>query len=566
MAMIIKQKRFLILAVVIVLISTWSINFNAEGAKNQVPTSTPTELNANAISPTQINLSWTAPTQNYDKIIVGYKIEQRLSNGVYDTIVYNTENTLTTYSLTGLKTGVTYTYRVSAVYSDDTSTDASNPATATPLTTSVPPPTPPGSSPTTNVKFDFVPPDGTILVSVVVSPSDYLDLQYKKDPRSIILDPVPTIESISSNLDRLMSYQTNHVSSDSVPAPLIAQSVSSTQINLSWLPPIESYGQKLVGYKVESKNPAGDYQVIDDNTGNDTTKYIVTGLTPGNSYTYRVFAVYPGTHSNASNEASATTLVPVLPVPVQNQTAPNSSSLSNPPPTNPPKLDTIRLDFITPDGTLLPGVILSVSDYQQLVVIKDPRAILSNVTQTSAAINNDLAGLIQYQNLHTVKQIVNPPPVTSNSSQPPIVNNTPSNPDNSPSKSNNAISSQVFNGVITSVVASGVVGIITWFVKTKVARKIAKEYHFTLEKFSSLGMTQVRIRNSGEPIEDCLILCEKEICIWTDTNIDKPRHIYEGSVSAAKIMDGYENKNPLITVKSGKKILRKIRLDDMAHA
>lgn len=564
--MIMKSKSFLILVTMLVLIGTWSINFNAEAAKNQVPTLTPTDLSASAVSSTQINLSWTTPTQNYGKIIVGYKIEQRLGNGVYDTLVYNTESTLTTYSLTGLKTGVTYTYRVSAVYSDDTSTDPSNPASATPLTTSVPPPTPPGSSTTTNVKFDFVPPDGTTLTSVVVSQSDYLDLQYKKDPRSIILDPVPTVESINNNLDRLTSYQTNHVSSDSVPAPLIAQSTSPTQINLSWLPPIESYGQTLIGYKIESKNALGDYQVIDDNTGNDTTKYTITGLIPAKTYTYRIFAVYPATHSNASNEASATTLVPIPPTitPTQNQTASNSSSTSKTPPTNPvPESNNVRFDFIASDGTLLSGVVISLNDYQQLIVIKDPRTILSNVGQTSATVNNDLAGLIQYQNLHTIKQTVTPP-ASSNSSQ-PVITNPPAN-SVTPTKNTSNISAQVFDGVITSVVASGLVGIITWFVKTKVARKIAKEYHFTLEKFSPAGITQVRIRNSGEPIEDCLILCEKEICIWTDTSIGKPRHVYEGSVSTINIPEGYESKNPLITVKSGKKILRKIKLDDMAHA
>jgi hypothetical protein len=124
---------------------------------------------------------------------------------------------------------------------------------------------------------------------------------------------------------------------------------------------------------------------------------------------------------------------------------------------------------------------------------------------------------------------------------------------------------KLFQGVIISVVATGVVGIITWLVRTKVAKKIAKEYNFTLDKFSTVSGTQIRIRNSGETIEDCIIICDRHVCIWTDTNIDKPRHVYEGSVSAAKILTDYENKNPLIVIKSGKKILKKIRLDDMAH-
>jgi Fibronectin type III domain len=562
--MIIKHKRFLILVVILILIDTWSINFNAEGAKNQVPTTTPTGFTATAVSPTQIYLSWIAPTQNYGKIIVGYKIEQRLGNGVYDTIVDNTGSTITTYSMTGLITGVTYTYRVSAVYSDDTSTDPSNPAMATPLITSIPLPTTTLSSHMANMQFDFVPPDGTVLVGVVISPNDYYGLQYKKDPRSVILNAVSTTQSINNNLDRLISYQIDHISPDSVPAPLIAKSVSPTQIDLSWLPPIETYGQKLVGYKIELKNAQGDYQVIDDNTGNDMTKFAITGLTPGSTYTYRVSAVYPpGTHSNPSNEASATTLVPYSqPVQKPNQTIPDSSQSSNthPPSITPmPQTNNVQLDFTAPDGNLLPGIILTQNDYQQFVIIKDPRTILSNVSQTSATVNNDLAGLIQYQNLHHIQQTVNPPPVNSNSSHPPTIAS-------SPSTDNSVIPNiTLLQGIITSVLASLVVGIITWLVKTKVARKIAKEYHFTLEKFSSAGVPQIRINNSGETIEDCVIMCEKDVCVWNDTDIDKPRHIYEGSVSTAKTPEGYENKNPLISVKSGKKILRKIRLDDMAY-
>jgi hypothetical protein len=460
--------------------------------------------------------------------------------------------------MTGLKTGTAYTYRVSAVYSDDTSTDPSNPATATPLSTSVPPPTttpvPPLSSPITNEKFDFVPSDGTTLLGVVISHDDYLGLQYKKDPRSIIIGAMPTTESINNSLDRLISYQVNHMSDDSIPAPLIAKAVSPTQINLLWLPPIVSYDQTLLGYKIELKNALGDYQVIDDNTGNDTTKYTVKGLTPGTTYTYRVSAVYSGTHSNPSNEASAVTPAQTqVPVGTPNPTSPNTSENTS---TSTSQVNNVQFDLTAPDESTLSGVIISQNDYQQFVIIKDPRTILSNVTPTTNTINNNLAGILRYQNIHVVQSSVNPPIIPSNSTPP----NT-SSPENTTSPNLN-----VLYGVITSVIASSVVGIITWLVKTKLARKIAKSYNFTIEKLSPLDALQIRIRNSGETIEDCIIMCEKDVCIWTDTQIDKPRHVYEGSISIVNVPDEYEDKNPLIIVKSGKKILRKINLDDMAHA
>jgi len=554
--MTMNYTRFFILAISLVLLGTLGVNFYAEGAAPQVPTITPTGLSAAAVSPTQINLFWSAPTQNYGKTIVGYKIEQEISSGVFNTIVYNTGSTLTSYSITGLKTGVAYTYRVSAVYSDDASTDPSNFAAAIPSTTSVQSPSPPVSSSTANVKFDFVPSDGTTLSSVILSQSDYLGLQYKKDPRSIMLDAFPTSDPINNNLANLLSYQNDHPSDLSVPAPLIAKPASSTRINLSWLPPIEQYGQKLMGYRVELKDTQGVFQVIDVDTGNSTTKYSIDGLTPDTTYTYRVSAVYSGTHSNPSNEASVTTLV-YVPPPVQK---PNQNTTSSTPPTNtppsyvPPTANNVQLDFTAPDGNILTGIIMTQSDYQQLVIIKDPRTILSNVTQTSFTINNVLSGILRYQTLHAVKEPdnVTPAPIVNSSLPPP--SDKPTSPD-----------STLVNGIITSVVASGVVGITTWFVRTKVARKIAKDYHFTLEHASATTASQVRIRNSGETIEDCIIICEKDACVWIDTNLDKPRHIYEGSVSSVTIPKEYEHQNPMIIVKSGKKVLRKIKLDDMAH-
>ena len=352
-AMTMNYTRFFILVISLALIGTLGANFYAEGAAPQVPTITPTGLSAAAVSPTQINLFWSAPTQNYGKIIVGYKIEQEISSGVFNTIVYNTGSTLTSYSITGLKTGTAYTYRVSAVYSDDTSTDPSNIAAAIPSTTSVQSPSPPVSSSTTNVKFDFVPSDGTTLSSVICSQSDYLALQYKKDPRSIMLDASPTSDPINNNLANLLSYQNNHLSDLAVPAPLIAKPASSTRINLSWLPPIEQYGQKLMGYRVELKDTQGVFQVIDVDTGNSTTKYSIDGLTPNTTYTYRVSAVYSGTHSNPSNEASVTTLV-YVPPPVQkpNQTGTSTPPTNTPPSNVQPATNNVKFDFTAPDGNV----------------------------------------------------------------------------------------------------------------------------------------------------------------------------------------------------------------------
>lgn len=100
------------------------------GSTNTVP-SAPTGLCATAVSSSQINLSWTAPSNNGGSAITGYKVERSADSGaVWSTIVSNTANTLTSYSDAGLGANSTYAYRVSAINSVGSSAP-SNVATAT---------------------------------------------------------------------------------------------------------------------------------------------------------------------------------------------------------------------------------------------------------------------------------------------------------------------------------------------------------------------------------------------------------------------------------------------------
>jgi len=106
----------------------------------------PTNLNATAVSTSQINLSWTAPVNSTVDQVNGYKIEIRpFCSGSFSILVVNTTNTITTYSNTGLAEGICYEYRVSAHNVVGTSL-ASNNAIAT--TPDLPTPTSPPSAPT----------------------------------------------------------------------------------------------------------------------------------------------------------------------------------------------------------------------------------------------------------------------------------------------------------------------------------------------------------------------------------------------------------------------------------
>ena len=93
-------------------------------------------LTATAISPTSIYLSWIAPSQTYHQTISGFKVEEKQVDSY--TLIKDNTGPVDGFAVTGLSTGKSHTYVVSAVFSVGAS-PRSNEASATPTTTSVTP-------------------------------------------------------------------------------------------------------------------------------------------------------------------------------------------------------------------------------------------------------------------------------------------------------------------------------------------------------------------------------------------------------------------------------------------
>lgn len=91
------------------------------GAADTTPPSTPTNLTATAVSSTQINLAWSASTDNVG--VVAYRV---FRNGVQSAMT-----TGTTFSDTGLSAATTYTYTVAALDAAGNMSGQSATATAT---------------------------------------------------------------------------------------------------------------------------------------------------------------------------------------------------------------------------------------------------------------------------------------------------------------------------------------------------------------------------------------------------------------------------------------------------
>ena len=105
----------------------WSATFT--GATTDTTPDAPTGLTATANGQTQIDLSWTAPSEDGGSTIAGYRIEVSEDGSSWGDLVGDTRSTTTSYSHTGLTPGITRHYRVSAITSAGAG-DASNVANA----------------------------------------------------------------------------------------------------------------------------------------------------------------------------------------------------------------------------------------------------------------------------------------------------------------------------------------------------------------------------------------------------------------------------------------------------
>ncbi|HXU96114.1 MAG TPA: fibronectin type III domain-containing protein, partial [Candidatus Nitrosotalea sp.] len=106
-----------------------------------------TNLSATSVSSSQINLNWTAPSNEGGSPVTGYEIDRTVidPDGVYRhpivPIVSNTNSTVTAYSDTGLSQNTQYAYWVRAInsFGISRSSDGSHTTTFSGTTTPSPP-------------------------------------------------------------------------------------------------------------------------------------------------------------------------------------------------------------------------------------------------------------------------------------------------------------------------------------------------------------------------------------------------------------------------------------------
>src|SRR2546426_359209 len=287
----------------------------------------PTNLTARAVSSSEIDLRWTAPSDLGGLILTGYKIQRSTDGGSsWSTIVSNTGSTATTYSNTGLAPSTTYTYRVFAITPLVTSSP-SNTASATTFSVIQSPQPPTGLTATaassSQISLSWTAPTdnggspitGYKIYRFTSSGTDtaYVNLGNVNSYTNTIVTPGVTYFYKEAAINALgVSPQSNEASATAITVPTAPQNLQATagttNVTLSWNTPSNNGGSAITGYKIErSTNSGSTWSVLVSNTGSTGTTYSNTGLSPDTTYLYRVSAINSAGTSSPSNTASATT-------------------------------------------------------------------------------------------------------------------------------------------------------------------------------------------------------------------------------------------------------------------
>jgi chitodextrinase len=282
-----------------------------QGAPDTVAPTTPTGLLASAVSSSQINLSWSASTDNVG--VTGYRVYRA------GTLLV-TLGAVTSYQNTGLSASTGYSYTVQAV---DAAGNASAQSNAASATTQGAPDT---VAPTTPTGVSASAVSSSLINLSWAASTDNVGVTgyrvYRAGTLLATLGAVSTYQNTGLAASTSYSYtvqavdaagnasaQSNAASATTQGAPdtvapttptgLLASAVSSSQINLSWSASTDNVG--VTGYRVYR---AGTLLV----TLGAVTSYQNTGLSASTGYSYTVQAVdAAGNASAQSNSASATT-------------------------------------------------------------------------------------------------------------------------------------------------------------------------------------------------------------------------------------------------------------------
>jgi hypothetical protein len=287
-----------------------SVVFSYESGTPAAPGTVTGTAQTNAVA-----LSWTAPAASGSAPITDYVVQYATAvGGPYTTFADGTSTDLET-TVTGLTNGVTYFFRVAAVNAYGTS------AWSTTAVGVVP-----SDVPNAPVITGVVPQDGAIAVDFTpgATNSPILSYEYRLDGGEWLTGSASGNRLTVSGLTNGQSYSVeiravNAIGPSAASAPQSATpraaatapsgltaSATNGAVALEWTAPTSDNGAPITDYRVEyATAPAGPFSVAADGTSTATSA-LVTGLTNGTTYYFRVAAVNAAGAGTPSSVTGAT--------------------------------------------------------------------------------------------------------------------------------------------------------------------------------------------------------------------------------------------------------------------
>ena len=298
---------------------------------DNTPPSAPATLSASVASSTQINLSWTASTDNVG--VTGYSVERCVGN-LCTAFAQVFVTTVTSFDNSGLLAGSTYGFRVRAVDAVGNKSGYSNIAYAnTDAGSDSTPPSAPASltataSSSSQIALAWVPSTDNVAVTgygiercsgagcssfaqigTATGAAAYTDTGLSGSTsysyRVRATDGAGNLSKYSNTASATTSASTD-TTPPTAPSSLVATASSSSQIGLTWTASTDNLA--VTGYRVERCSGASCSSFAQIGTTSGATTFSDSGLTASTSYRYRVRATdAAGNLSGYSNTASATT-------------------------------------------------------------------------------------------------------------------------------------------------------------------------------------------------------------------------------------------------------------------
>jgi titin len=272
-----------------------------------------------------VTLTWAAPSSNGGAIVTSYLIEKSTDGATWTT---SATTSARDFTVTGLANGTAYRFRVSAVNAAGTGASAQASATVTPSAKAASPagvvatPTNGAIALTWSAPTDT---GGSTLTGYVVEQSTDGGMTWTT--AATTATPSTTLTGLTNGTTYSYRVRANN-SVGSGAASTVATTTPFTtpgsprnvvalagdmEVVLSWSAPTNSGGSAITGYVVQQSTNGTTWTTVDTPAVAST---VVTGLTNGASYSYRVFAVNAAVgniNAIATSGATASTIVTAMP-------------------------------------------------------------------------------------------------------------------------------------------------------------------------------------------------------------------------------------------------------------